>query len=195
MAAPYRQSDNLTGARLRWKINSTTIISRPSTTTLLGNELSLWRAIEGQRISHCMCGEGTILKITPSQNSQRPPTLWVLFDLHSDSPRWGWTNRREFSSLTALRDNQITSLTLPPDLVESSESTRAAPERRVRGRLESGSRRSKKPPGRRAAEEARQQELEAEARQAFQWLKEKYQIAWYSEDISYLPVVPNPYRA
>ena len=66
-----------------------------------GNDLSRWRAIEGQRISHCTCGEGTILKITPSQNLQRPPTLWVRFDQPGESPRWGWTNRREFS-LTAL---------------------------------------------------------------------------------------------
>ena len=150
-----------------------------------GKDLSRWLAIKRQRVSHSTLGEGTILKIIPRQNSQRPPTLWVLFDQPSDSPRRGWTKGRGFSliliSATALGDNQITRLTLPPDLVDAVRAfeqlqREKAEEARKREQEEQQAARQ------RAAEEARQRELEAEARQTFQWLKEKYQISWYSEE-------------
>jgi tetratricopeptide (TPR) repeat protein len=142
---------------------------------------SRWLAIQYQRVSHPTCGEGTITQILPHQTSQLPPTLWVRFDHPGDSPLRGVTPPKRFP-LTALKDKEITHVTLPPDLADAA---RAFEQQLHREKAEEARKRKleeQQAARQRAAEERRRLERREETRQDFQRLKEKYQIRGYSKE-------------
>lgn len=116
------------------------------------NNLTAWRAIIGQRITHRKFGSGTILEITESENPEANSSAWVRFERPVESPVKGLTDTVELS-LEAFRDKIVTDLTLPPHLMEEVA----------------------------AFEQFKTKQDEAEARQNFKRLKEKYQVTSYRD--------------
>lgn len=82
------------------------------------NDPVIWGQITGQRLTHKIFGEGTILNVEFGTDAARDSYLLVKFDNQVNSIMNGLTDTVEFG-LTVFSDGIITNLSLPAELIKS----------------------------------------------------------------------------
>jgi len=143
-----------------------------------GNNLAIWRSIEGQQIKHSTFGSGIILEVLGDRVQDL--TFLIQFEQLVDSVG-GVTDKVRIAKM-AFNGIIITELTLPESVKEGMSRLEQAREEEKKQReiIELQLKEQEK--------KAREQkELEARAKQEFLERKKKYQVEWF-EDSS--PVSP-----